>query len=121
MEGDPGGEGSLADFVDRHVPNDEAVGTVRLGGCAGLFEHDSESTWVGGAHQRCGLLELGQRALGDEPALVDDDDVVGEVFDFGEEMARHEHGAAIGGSGPEPIAKRPDAFGVEAVARVRRG
>jgi hypothetical protein len=62
-------------------------------------------------------LELGEGPLGDEPTLVDDNDIVGEVFDFGEEMARYEHRPATRCVVAKPIAKRPDALGVEAVPR----
>ena len=71
-----------------------------------------------GPHERLPLLEVGDRAPGDQSALVDHDDVVGQVLDLGQQVARHQHGAPPGGPGPEQLAQRPDALGIEAVPRL---
>ena len=59
--------------------------------------------------------ELGQRGAGDQPALVEDHDVVDGLGDLGEQVAGHDDGASGVGlaaqEGPQPV----HALGVEAV------
>ena len=64
----------------------------------GLFESDPQRFRCGSANQGCGLSQFVKRAAGDQPALVDDDDIVGELFDLVEEMAGDEHRVAFGRS-----------------------
>ena len=67
-------------------------------------------------HAGRGLVgQVGQRGLGDEPSAGDDDDVVDGLGHFGQEVARHQHGAALVGVGTEELAQPVDALGVEAV------
>ncbi len=78
---------------------------------------------VGGAHQ--GASGVGHRihdgrdgALGDELTGGDDDQVVGEEFHLGEQMAGDQDGASLGGEGLEEIAHPADALGVQSVGRL---
>jgi len=48
-------------------------------------------------------LELVEWPMGDEPALVEDDDLVCEVFDLGEKVAGEEHGVASAGTVPQQL------------------
>jgi hypothetical protein len=51
----------------------------------------------------------------DHPAAVDDDDVVDQVLHLGEQVARHQHGVASGGTGAQQVAQVTDALRVEAI------
>ena len=61
-------------------------------------------------------LQGGQRASGDQTAVVDDDDLVGQVLDLGEQVAGDEDGAAGCGTFAQQVTQPADALGVEPVA-----
>ena len=75
---------------------------------------------IRGADQRAVVGEVIDGPAGDEPALVDDDDVVDEVLHLGEEVAGDEHGVAPCGSSPEQVAQIVDALAGRGRWRVRR-
>jgi hypothetical protein len=58
---------------------------------------------------------LGQGGTGDEPALVEDHDVVDRLGDLGQQVARQHHRAAGVGLAAEEVPQPVDALGVEAV------
>ena len=59
--------------------------------------------------------EVVDRGLLDQPALPDDDEVVGHQRHLAELVAADQHGAALPGEVREHVADPADAFGVEAV------
>ena len=61
---------------------------------------------------------LADRALRDEPAAGDDRDPVAHLLHLAEQVARHEHGAALGAERADEVAELLDARGVEAVRRL---
>ena len=58
--GDAGGEGPVADLVDRHAAHDEPVGALDLGGRAGLLQGGGEPAGSAVRTERGRLLKLGQ-------------------------------------------------------------
>ena len=54
----------------------------------------------------------------DEPAPVEDGDVVHDLAELGEQVARHEDGAALVGQGAEQTAQPVHAQRVEPVGRL---
>jgi hypothetical protein len=61
--------------------------------------------------------ELGGGHVGEELAAPDDDQVVGGQRHLAHQVARHQHGAALGGERLEELADPADALGVQAVDR----
>jgi hypothetical protein len=59
--------------------------------------------------------DLTDRTVGNDAAMIDDDQTVGQVGYFGQEMAGDEDGAAVGGVPLEEVAEPAQALGVEAV------
>jgi hypothetical protein len=53
--------------------------------------------------------------VGDQPPLRDDDNIVGERLNLGEQVARDQDGAALIGEAAQEVAQPADALGVEAV------
>ncbi len=82
----------------------QGAGEVGLAGCADV-----------GAG---GLQELGLAALGDDPAVADHDQVVGDHLDLVQQVRREQHGAALVGVVAEEVAHPADAGRVEAVGRL---
>ena len=62
--------------------------------------------------------ELVDARLGDERAPADDDEPLGGERHLGDEVARDEHGAALGGQVAQQVADPADALGVEPVDRL---
>ena len=63
--------------------------------------------------------QLGDGALADQPAGADDDHPVGGLLHLGEQVAGHQHGAALlVGQVPQEAAQPLDALGVQAVGRL---
>ncbi len=62
--------------------------------------------------------ELADRALLDQPAPPDDDEVVGHQRDLRQQVAADEHRAALAGEVDEDVADPADALGVEPVGRL---
>ena len=61
------------------------------------------------------MPHLGQRSLGDQSALVDDDDIVGELFHLAEEMAGDEYRVSGRGPRPQQIAQSANSLRVQAI------
>ena len=61
--------------------------------------------------------QIGEAPVGDDVSGADHDEAVDGGFDFGEEVAGQQHGAALVGEVAEQFAHPGDAFGVEAVGR----
>ena len=61
--------------------------------------------------------QIGEASVGDHLAGADHDEAVDGRFDFGEQVAGQQHGAALVGEVAEQFAHPGDAFGVEAVGR----
>ena len=96
-----------------------AAGSIplRLGAPAAVGGEPGEPLPVGGDHQGPRLGgggEIGQRGRVHQPAASDDDDLVDGVH-LAEHVARHQHGAALGGEAAQQPAHPHDALGVEAV------
>ena len=71
----------------------------QLGGDALGRECAAQRLGVRGSHAHAGVRapgQVGERRLGDEAAVGDDHDVVDGLGDLGQQVARHEHGAAVG-------------------------
>ena len=67
-------------------------------------------------HARAGAAaQRRERAVGDQPAVVDDHDLVDGLGDLGQHVAREQHRAALGGQVAQEVAQPADALGVEAV------
>ena len=62
--------------------------------------------------------EVGDRAVGDDLATADDDQVVGGVLQLAHQVAGHEDGAALAGEVAQEAAHPGDALGVHAVERL---
>ena len=84
MEDDADVEGMLADRVDRQPPHDQRVGLGPFQQPSRPLENLGQFPGSGGPHQRRPLSEFADRAAGDEPAGVDDHQIVGEVFHLGQ-------------------------------------
>ena len=70
-------------------------------------------------HAGRGLVgQIGQRGLGDQSSVGDDDHVVDGLGDLGQQVARHQHRAALVGVGTQELSQPVDALGVEAVGRL---
>ena len=63
-------------------------------------------------------LELAAGALGDDPAVVDDGDAVGELVGLVEVLRREQHGGALGDEHPHDLPHLVAAAGVEAGGRL---
>ena len=71
---------------------------------------------VGRAHEHAGAGEqLLARAVGDDPAVADDQQVVGDRLDLQQQVRGEQHGAAAVGEVAQQAAHPADALGVEAV------
>ena len=85
--------------------------------CGG--ERGHERVVVGGAGERAGAGEqLVLGALGDDLAVADDDDLVGDALDLVEQVRAEQHGAALVGVAAQQVAHPADAGRVEAVGRL---
>ena len=62
--------------------------------------------------------QLGLGALGDDPAVADHDQVVGDDLDLVQQVRGEQHGAALVGVAAEQVAHPADAGRVEAVGRL---
>ena len=62
--------------------------------------------------------EVGHRGVGDQPALSDDDQVVGHQRHLGQQVAGDEHAPPLPGQVGQELADPLDALGVEAVGRL---
>ncbi len=82
---------------------------------AALQELGQRVGGVGADRGTC-LLQRAEGAGGDELATVEDHDLVGEVFDLVQQVARDEDRASRGGALAKQVAQPADALGVEAVA-----
>ena len=111
---DAGSEGPLADFVERQAPNDKGLGVFSLNDSAGAFECNSQRLRRCGADPGRRLPQLGQRPLRNQSALIDDDNVVGQLLHLAEEVAGHQHGVALRRPRPEQSAQRPDSLRIKA-------
>ena len=86
------------------------------GGDRGLVQGTGEPVVVGGAHEGAGRgQQLGLAALGDDRAVADHDDVVGDDLDLVQQVRGQQHGAAVVGEAAEQVAHPADAGRVEAV------
>ena len=65
-----------------------------------------------------GRQQLGLGALGDDPALADHDEVVGDDLDLVQQVRGEQHGAAPVGVAAEQVAHPADAGRVEPVGRL---
>ncbi len=61
------------------------------------------------------LVQVGSQ---DQPAPVDDEDVVDRLGYLREDMTRDEDGLALGGEAPEKLAEPVHPFGIQAVRRL---
>ena len=78
-----------------------------------------ERVVVGGARRGAGAREeLVLGALGDDLAVPDDDDLVGDALDLVEQVRAEQHGAALVGVAAQQVAHPADAGRVEAVGRL---
>ena len=67
-------------------------------------------------HARAGAAaQRRERAVRDEPAVVDHDDLVDGLGDLGQHVAGEQHRAALGGEVAQEVAQPADALGVEPV------
>ena len=97
----------------------QAAGGGALRDDRGLGERGHEGVVVGGARERAGpgeQLVLG--ALGDDLAVADDDDLVGDALDLVEQVRAEQHGAALVGVAAQQVAHPADAGRVETVGRL---
>ena len=68
------------------------------------------------AHARAGAVaQRLERAVGDQPAVVDDHDLVDGLGDLREHVAGEQHGAPLGRQAAQEVAQPADALGVEPV------
>ena len=112
----------LTDLLDRQPVDVDAVGADGLVRGAVTLQELGEGRRAGRAHPHPpgGVTgdERVDRALLDEPAAADHDEVVGHEGDLGEQVAADEHGATLTGEVHEHVADPADALGVEAVGRL---
>ncbi len=86
---------------------------------AGDSERRAEQGDVGGPDQGAGRGEqLGLGALGDDAAVADDDEVVGDDLDLVEQVRGEQHGGAAVGVVAQQVPHPPDAGRVEPVGRL---
>ena len=103
------------------TPCDGEAIAVDLDGDAVAGQQAGELGHVRGAHGDGGSAagEGGVHRLGgEEPAGADDDEVVGEHGELGDQVARHEDRAALVGEAAQRVAQPADAVGVESVGRL---
>ena len=62
------------------------------------------------------MPQVGQRSLGHQSTLVDDNDIVGELFHLAEQVAGYEHRVAFRCPRPQQIPQKPDSLRIQAVA-----
>ena len=135
MRATPGSVGELADELGvgvdaQEVPRDRSGSrgqTRRGGGGVGVGEACGrqcglELVGVAGADLGAGRGEqVGLGAVGDDAAVPDDDEVVGDDFDLVEQVGGQQHGGAAVGVPAQQVAHPADAGGVQARWRARRG
>src|SRR6476469_9255861 len=112
------GDGDAADGdrlgLDLQAAGGRALRDDRLRG-----EGRHERVVVGGAGERAGAGEqLVLGALGDDLAVPDDDDLVGDALDLVEQVRGQQHRAALVGVAAEQVAHPTDTGRVEAVGRL---
>ena len=83
-----------------------------LGAAVGGFDFERDGF---GAAQAVG--QVGDRILGDELALADDDDALAGVFDLGQDVGAEDDGV-IAGEGREQLADLDDLLGIETAGRL---
>ena len=112
----------LADPLDRQAVDVDAVGTGRLvrGTLPAQVLGERRRPRRADPHPPRGVAvdELADRALLDQPAPADDDEVVGHQRDLRQQVAADEHGASLAGQVDEDVADPADALGVEPVGRL---
>ena len=100
--------------------------------CAGRRRRSASAVMAGGGQRRrrarrgraartrvpAAAQQLGLGALGDDPALADHDEVVGDDLDLVQQVRGEQHGAAAVGVPAEQVAHPADAGRVEAVGRL---
>ena len=116
MQGDAGRAGAVPDLLDRHAPNQKLAVGHGLDGATGRFKDVDQLVGRRCTHRDAGLLQVGQQAGGDQPSMVQDDDLVGEVLDLGQQVAGHEHRAAGCRPCTKQVAEITDALRVQSVA-----
>ena len=87
-------------------------------GCPAVQRLDERLVLDGPDVGAAGLEQLLLGALGDDPALPDQDQVVGDLLHLVEQVGGEEHGAAACGVLPQQAAHPVDAGRVEAVGRL---
>ena len=116
MERDPGGARAVTDLLDAHPAHDQFAIVAPVHAGTGPLQGVGERIGHRGAHGGAGSLQRGQRPAGDKLSAVEDHDLVGQVLDLVQEVARDEHRASAGGPLPEQVSEPSDALGVESVA-----
>ncbi len=77
-------------------------------------ERGLERSWVGVGRR---TRELAERTVEPEPAMTDDDNLVGSSRHFTEQMARYDNSAVFSRERTKKAAQPDDALGVEPVRR----
>src|ERR1700678_2007280 len=84
--------------------------------------NESRAAWI---WERYTVLVIGRRrqqvahaGVGDDPAAAGHDQVVGGVLQLAHQVARDQHGAALGGEGAQEAAQPDDPLRVHAVERL---
>ena len=118
VEGDARGAGKVADLGHLDGGWDYQLAfAVGMDEGARVCEQPSEPFGSGARTAPPALLQSGQLASGDQTAVVDHHEVVGQVLDLVEQMAGDKDGVAGCGTFAQQVTQPADALGVEAVAR----
>src|SRR5581483_9520946 len=115
-------EGQVADLGHAQLGDPKRVRAVGGGRAALRRDQRGEPLRLGGAHPdgqlRVGVDELLHRAVRDEPAATDHDQVLGGVLHLAHQVRGDEHGTALGGQHLHQVPDPEDALRVEAVDRL---
>ena len=120
MEDDTLVMGTFSDGLGREAFHHQRVGVATLDRPSDALESDGQYPGSGGSDQSRRVAQLFDRPCRHQPALVDDDEIVGEQLDFAEEVARYEHSVAVGCSRCQVVTKCSDAARIEAKKQRRR-
>jgi hypothetical protein len=116
VQGNASEVGLITDLIDREAAHEECLAVSQLDDGTGGLKGFSKRAWLCCAHQGGSFLQLRQRAACDQTATVNDEDLVREVFNLGEQVTRHEHGSPISGAGPKELTQITNSLRVESVA-----
>ena len=117
-KGEPGGDGDRGDLCGADAG--AGVDVQRAAGCGGerhgvVGQEPPQRFLVACAHDQAGCRQqVGQGTGGDDPAGVDDHQVVGGGLHLGQQVAGQQHGAALVGEVAQQAAEPGDALRVEA-------